>query len=63
MTTKPAAPDSPCTPLAHRGRAAAAHRRTSRHGIAALGHRIAAVLSKSHGSRPGAPLGEGGSTS
>ena len=64
MTTQPAAPDSPCTQLAHRRRAAAAYRRrTSRNGIAALGHRIAAVLIKSDGSRPGAPRGEGGSTS
>ena len=64
MTTQPPAPDSPCTPLGHGRRAAAAHRRrTGRHGIAALGHRIAAVLIKSDGYRPGAPRGEGGSTS
>ena len=64
MTTQPAAPDSPRTQLAHRGRAAADHGgRKSRHGIVALGHRIAAVLNKSDGYRPGAPRGEGGSTS
>jgi hypothetical protein len=64
MTTQPPAPNSPCTQLAHRGRAAPAdRRRTSRHGIAALGHRIAALLIKSDRSRPGAPRGEGGSTS
>ena len=64
MTMQPPAPDSRCTRLGHLRRAAAAQRRrTSRHGIAAPGHRIAAVLIKSDGSTPGAPRGEGGSTS
>jgi hypothetical protein len=64
MITQPAAPGSPCTPLSQRQRAAAVHRhRAGRYGIVALGHGIAAVLSRSDGSRPGAPPREGGSTS
>jgi len=63
MTTQPRAPDSPCPMLGRGGRAAAAQRhRTDRHGIAALGHGIAAVLIKFDRTRPGAPPGAGGST-
>ena len=64
MNTPHPAPDSVCTPLGQRRRATAAGRcRTGRHGIVALGHRIAAVLIKSDGYRPGAPRGEGRLTS
>jgi hypothetical protein len=63
MTMQHPEADTASTQPGHRGHVTATHRRRSdRHRIAVVGHRIAAVLINSGGARAGAPPGAGGST-
>jgi hypothetical protein len=63
MTTQQPEAETMSTQLGHRGHVTITRRRrTDGHGIAVLGHRIAAVLVKCRGARREAPPAAGGST-
>jgi hypothetical protein len=63
MTIQQPEADTASTQPGHRAHFTITHRRrTDGHGIAVLGHRIAAVLVKCRGARPEAPPPAGGST-